>query len=110
MLRNFAETFGDCHKESNRTADCHKENNHTADSHSQDSKFDSGLPRSYSCFAIDGTLESSLPRSYSCRSAVRYKNVNQQSRCSWRRIFLMRDLTGFYYNSRYFDSFNNHTF
>jgi hypothetical protein len=39
----------DCH-EKNRITECHKENNRTADCYSQESKFESGLLRSYSCY------------------------------------------------------------
>jgi hypothetical protein len=39
----------DCYEENNRTADFQEENNLTADCNSQESKFESGMPRGYSC-------------------------------------------------------------
>jgi hypothetical protein len=44
----------DFHEEKSHALNCHAENNHTADCHSQESKFDSGFPRGYSCCGKPG--------------------------------------------------------
>jgi hypothetical protein len=74
-----------------KTVDCYKENNRTVDCHSQESKFESGVPRCYSCcgklrytwdrFAkrlflpLQTAVQFSMvhvPRDYSCCGKRRY--------------------------------------